>query len=248
MKQKIYIILALLFTAVGANAQDWSGSGTEGSPYIIDTREKLDMLATSVNNGQGYQDKFFRLDNDINYSGYTYTAIGTEANPFCGTFDGNGNSIKSPQIQLASTPYQGIFGYNNGIIKNLKVTDPYILGGDCTGGIAGYNAGVIENCRVDNQRGILYGENDHSCYGGIVGYNVYGGNVGYCLYLGRIVDGTEFVGAIAGKNNEGALSSNLYHHNGYQTISNDNVGTTVLGVGVASSITGADSDAAKKAK
>ena len=263
---------------------EWSGSGdSAGDPYIIYTREQFDMLAERVNDGTSdYNDKFFRLENDVDYDGITYyVAVGTSEHPFAGTFDGNGHSIEGPQISLAGTSYQGVFGYNNGTIKNLKVTNPYILGGDFSGGIAGYNAGVIENCRVDYERGVFYGEDGHHSYGGIAGYNrgyisycvsaatvdsytnlsftvskvggivghnSNGGNVEYCLYLGRLVDGTEYVGAIAGMN-EGTLSSNLYHHNGYQTYSNDNIGTTVLGVGTQGSLTGPDvQGAAAKAK
>ena len=286
MKKEILFILALLLLTVGGaqastTGAEWSGTGDSADdPYLISTSEQFKMLATRVNGGNTYTDKFFRLEANIG-DVYTYTAIGTAEHPFSGTFDGNGHYIDRPQIQLTSSPYQGIFGYNNGTIKNLKVTDPYILGGDYTGGIVGYNTGIIENCRVDNKGGVLYGENGHNSYGGIAGYNsgtishcvsatsvdcysnnptltitqaggivghnATGGKVEYCLYLGRFVAGTEYVGAIVGKN-EGTLIANLYHHNKYQTYSNDNIGTTVLGVGVSGGSNGADADEAAKAK
>ena len=268
-------------TIESTSVADWDGTGTESDPYLIYNPEQLDLLATRVNDGTStYDGNFFRLENDID-DVYTYVAIGTSGHPFSGTFDGNGHSIDRPQIQLANTSYQGVFGYSNGTIKNLKVTDPYILGGDYTGGIVGYNAGAIENCRVDDKGGVLYGENGHHSYGGIAGYNsgtishcvsatsvdcysynapysitkasgivghnAAGGIVEYSLYLGRFVAGTEYVGAIVGKN-EGTLSANLYHHNGYQTYSSDNIGTAVLGVGVSDIATGADATGAAKAK
>ena len=262
---------------------DWDGSGESADdPFIIYNREQFDLLANRVNGGTSdYSGKFFRLENDIDYDGIQYyVAIGTSDHPFAGTFDGNGHSVEGPQINLVGISYQGVFGYNNGTIKNLKVTDPYIRGGDCSGGIAGYNAGIIENCRVDYSRGVFYGEDNHHSYGGIAGYNrgyishcisaatvgsninasfsvskvggivghnASSGNVEYCLYLGRLVDGTEYVGAIAGMN-EGTLYSNLYHHNGYATSTEDNIGIYVFGVGVSDHLTGADALGAEKAK
>lgn len=267
-------------TVESTSPAEWSGTGIADDPYLIYNREQLDMLATRVNSGGDYNDKCYRLESDLDYDGITYTAIGTLAYPFTGTFDGNGHEIEGPQISLQSTQYQGIIGYNKGTIKNLKVSNPYILGGDYSGGIAGYNEGTIENCRVDNERGVFYGEDGHHSYGGIAGYNkgtisycicaasvesnsnatytatkvggIVGhnnvvGNVNNCLYLGRIVDGTEYVGAIAGLN-EGGLNSNFYHNNKYKTYDDDNIGTTVLGVGTSGSKTGTNPDVAAKAK
>ncbi len=91
------------------------------------------------------------LANDINLSGMDWTPIGTTASPFRGVFDGNGNTINGLKITSTSRTGIGVFGANNGTIRNVSVN------GDITidqqndlsyvGGIVGYNNGRVENCQ-----------------------------------------------------------------------------------------------------
>lgn len=86
------------------------------------------------------------LTADIDLTGFVFRPIGTLAEPFTGTFDGNGYIISGLNLQ-SSEEYQGLFGYSLGLICNVT------LAGDCTvsgssfaGGIAGFNGGVIADC------------------------------------------------------------------------------------------------------
>ena len=271
---------------------DWKGTGTVNDPYLICIPDQLTALAKRVNNGVStYEGQFFRLENDLDYDGLTYTVIGDATHPFSGTFDANGNTIKYVHNSSTSS-YVGLFGYNKGTIKNLSVHYGSFTGYEYVGVIAGYNEGTIENCRINGSSGALIGGSGTyqyyggvtgynngtvrttvcaanvrsgfdsnselvsgytvSCSGGIVGYNASNATVENCLYLGRELMGSTYVGAIAGKN-DGTLSNNLYHQNGY-TLGNgsgtsaEHIGTTVLGVGTAGQLTGADPNGAAKAK
>ena len=86
---------------------------------------------------------------DIDLTDQAYSPIGTLSAPFTGTYDGNGYQIDGLKIE-SDRQYQGLFGVNNGTIRNV------VLGGNCyvegsafVGGIAGRNNGIIEDCICD---------------------------------------------------------------------------------------------------
>lgn len=164
-------------SVVSKTATGWDGTGTEDDPYIIANREQMDQLANRVNGGENFSGKFFTLTTDLNYDYVDgvrtiYTPVGNAENPFSGTFDGNGHEIKYAGIDGAGD-YHGLFGYNNGTIKNIMAASCDIIGSNYVGVIAGYNAGTIENCRVNYRCRVLTGEADASLkyYGGVAGYN-----------------------------------------------------------------------------
>ncbi|MBQ7779938.1 MAG: hypothetical protein IJ404_05530 [Clostridia bacterium] len=96
---------------------------------------------------------------DIVFTASTgWAPIGDEATPFTGIFDGNGYAIKNLFINISasSDTHVGLFGCNNGSIKNLGMEDSKITVNVSTtssvfvyvGGIAGRNGniGAITNC------------------------------------------------------------------------------------------------------
>ena len=72
-------VLMLTLTALAEGAQDPTakfpttsgGAGTAGSPYLIKTIDDLNKLAADVNSGTNYEGKYFRLENDLDYSDVT---------------------------------------------------------------------------------------------------------------------------------------------------------------------------------
>ena len=53
------------------------GSGSQTDPYLISTVADLQQLATDVNGGNSYSDKYFKLANDIDLKDVeNFTAIG----------------------------------------------------------------------------------------------------------------------------------------------------------------------------
>lgn len=74
------------------------------------------------------------------------TPIGTEENPFTGVYNGNGKKIQNLNIESTERNV-GIFGVNNGTIKNLKIENGSIISdNNVVGAIVGLNNGKIENC------------------------------------------------------------------------------------------------------
>lgn len=100
-----------------------SGTGTEADPFVIAKASQLAYLAQSVNSGESYSGKYFKLASNLSLSNKPWTPIGDNSHPFSGNFDGDGNAIRALSI-IAETAvkYSGLFGYaENGSIKNLRM-------------------------------------------------------------------------------------------------------------------------------
>ncbi len=176
------------------------GDGSEGSPYLIKSTDDLDALAISVNNGNGYSDEYFKLENDLRYTGKSYTPIGTEDSPFEGNFDGNGKTISNITINEPNQDGIGVFGYVSGFgtVENLKLSNCSFIGRDFVGSIAGYSGGGISCCFNNNVS--VSGKNT---VGGIAGY--FSDYMSECRHSGSVSGTTCEIGGIAG-NNQGNIS------------------------------------------
>lgn len=129
-----------------------------------------------------------------------WTPIGTQENPFVGTFDGGEYRISgiyvAPETALLDIGLFGAIGAG-GTVKNIFVETSVINGYTNAyahvGMIAGRNAGMITNC-------FNYGIVKGSYYaGGIVGLNEVGGTTQNCGNSGE-VRGENYSGGIAGAN------------------------------------------------
>lgn len=161
-------------TGAGQNPTtlDESGAGTPSAPYLIFTAAQLlDLMATS-----SAWNKHFRLGTNIDLSGYNETngivAIGSDANPFVGSFDGNNYSIDNLTYTNAAGTYAGLFGLTMGPAEITNLTLNTISIGSSasyTGGIAGSaNYGtLIKNCHVTGSISTI--TSNYSGTGGIAG-------------------------------------------------------------------------------
>ncbi len=204
MKNRYYLILfVLLLTAVKGYAYAWEGKGTEAEPYLIQSTDDLLQLADSVNGGEGYNGKYFKLEKNLNFTGKTFTPIGKDDDPedlyddklFQGIFDGNGHTIRG--INISGDYNVGIFGLVLGAtIKNLTVNDCSFTGTNGVGAIVGYQeqgAGSIINCHVSNTVSVsgedfvggiagslsYYSIENCTCAAEITCYSDFGAIVGY---------------------------------------------------------------------
>lgn len=116
-----------------------SGDGTKEKPYVIKTADDLRQVNDNLSS-------YFVMENDIMLDG-EFASIGNQFEPFCGVFDGQNYCISSLSIQN-ETQYVGLFAYNTGTIKNLRIENADILGTSCVGAVAGANEGTVENCFV----------------------------------------------------------------------------------------------------
>ena len=213
------------------------GSGTEEDPYIIRNTEQMDGLAASVNGGDSKSGQFFRLEADLDYTGKTYTRIGTYGDaPFSGTFDGNGHTISHVTLN-ENYNFIGLFGYSNGTVKNLTLDHSSIHaeGRGTVGGIVGCCSwGTVTGCYVTENVSISATEEDYlgmvhggDNVGGIVGYAYYC-TVSNCMNFAE-VSGVKYVGGVVGGNNNSTITNNYYAGN-----------CTVGGIGYYGSNSGSD--------
>ena len=187
-----------------AQTKPTRGDGSVDKPYEISSAAELAWFRDYVNNGSQYASA--TLTEDIDLSEFCHAAdaaTNTEelswdpignGKMYCGTFDGNGKTIRNLYIN-STFMFEGFFGYaKNGCIKNItfdnakvKNTNKFgtgiltggfegtienikilancsVEGTENTGGIAGGGAGYISNCE---NRAMVNGTNN---VGGIVGY------------------------------------------------------------------------------
>ena len=202
----LLLVMAILMPYEGAWAQTkpTRGNGSVDNPYEISTATELAWFRDYVNNESQYASA--TLTEDIDLSEFCHAAdaaTNTEelswdpignGRMYCGTFDGNGKTIRNLYINTTYI-FRGFFGYaNGGSIKNItfdnakvKNTNKFgtgiltggfegtienikilancsVEGTENTGGIAGGGAGYISNCE---NRAMVNGTNN---VGGIVGY------------------------------------------------------------------------------
>ena len=138
----------------GGSISDIKGSGSQESPYLIGSEADLRLFQQTVEQGGGV-DKYYKLTADIDMSEQPMPAIGPQANPFQGTFDGNGHSING---LVTKNGY--LFHYLQGTVKNLTLLDykgkadktgivtsiACFVGGSADGQVS--KPGYIKNCYV----------------------------------------------------------------------------------------------------
>ena len=187
-----------------AQTKPTRGDGSVDNPYEISTAAELAWFRDYVNKESQFASAM--LTDDIDLSEFCHAAdaaTNTEelswdpignGRMYCGTFDGNGKTIRNLYIN-STFMFEGFFGYaKNGCIKNItfdnakvKNTNKFgtgiltggfegtienikilancsVEGTENTGGIAGGGAGYISNCE---NRAMVNGTNN---VGGIVGY------------------------------------------------------------------------------
>lgn len=99
--------------------------------FVVTTGEGLAWIAENLEKYDGYADQTITLNGNIDLSAPTtrslvsnWTSIGTEENPFVGTFDGKGFTIKNltivEPVAKEGKAFIGFFGYaKNATIKNV---------------------------------------------------------------------------------------------------------------------------------
>ena len=189
--------------------------GSKDLPYLITTTIELDLLAARVNAGESFEDKYFELGNDIEYTYSTesnngastennFTAIGNDSKQFNGTFNGANYTISGIRINMPSGNFQGLFGYigSRANVHDVNLDDVEIHAERHVGGIAGYNnGGTISNCTSNAKVSASF-----LLCGGIAGFNG-GGTISNCT-SNADVSGSMSVGGIAGANgNSGTIKN-----------------------------------------
>ena len=176
----IYVASFSIFSAVKASADVWdgtsvadgfaSGSGTQASPYLINTVAQLVYFRNQVDAGVTFAGQFVKLNKDIDLAGKLFDPIGfgytynkDSDTAFMGTFDGgnhtiynlyqNGWDLDPDKTNYSTYTYStaggGLFAsIENATIKNL-VMDGADIVFECVdiGIVVGYAQG---NCHFEN--------------------------------------------------------------------------------------------------
>jgi hypothetical protein len=207
------------------------GDGSVDQPYHIQSAANLYWISQ---NPQMW-DKHFKQISTIHLAGSAswdggkgWTPIGqltaTEEIPFLGTYDGGNHEITNLNINRPDAMGQALFGVigNNGIVKNVQLTNFNFACFSVSGGLAGLNKGTIENCHVQgnlmgqgNKTGGLVGENQGAItrcsahvtiigndeVGGLVGFNNFNNAVIRECFSSGSVSGLHMVGGFVGNQN-----------------------------------------------
>lgn len=131
--------------------------------------------------------------------------MGSEANPYGGTFDGAGHTISGLYCDMGSDDGAGLFRYTsaNAVIQKVGISDSYFDGDSYIGSIAGYNFGKVINCY--NTGSI----NGYSRIGGIVGFNKDSGAVSNCYSTGTLRGNSDLCG-VEGYYSSGSVTNCYY--------------------------------------
>lgn len=135
---------------------------------MINKVAELKSFATKVTGGKSYEGKVITQIADLDLQGSSsnqWATIGTETNPFKGTYDGGNHTINNIYINNSSQN-QALFGGNSGSIKDLSLTGSITSTKVNIGGFVSVNNGIIKNC---TNNATITGE---ATVGGIVGYNI----------------------------------------------------------------------------
>ena len=101
------VVFVMYFLA--SFAHGYTGSGTEGAPYLITSAADMNEIGTHT----GHWGSYFKLTTDIDLVGYTGTSfniIGNSSTKFTGVFDGNGHTIANFTYGSSTRDFTGIFG------------------------------------------------------------------------------------------------------------------------------------------
>ena len=177
------------------------GDGTPEKPYVVKTPYQFNHIRDYVwESGMPY----FVLEADIDLTEIRYMPIGDQRFPFQGVLDGQGHSVQYDTFDI-ECDYGGLFAYNAGTIKSLKVSGR-VTGYTAAGVIAAQNEGNILYCTAE---GIAYTQNNTEkteiTAGGIAGVN--SGYIYACYNRSDVslsdlkAGSTGYAGGICGYNN-----------------------------------------------
>ena len=209
------------YTVSLAAAEDPGYTDDGQGNYTVTTAEGLKNIASLVNGGA--TDIDITLDTDLDLTNMEWTPIGTESQPYTGTFNGKNKTITGLTV-TGSNDYVGLFGRigSGGAVKNVILTEVNVTAGTSVGGIAGQNDGTVENCSVN---GTVTGRG-FTDTGGIVGTN-YG-----------TISGCSAEGTVTGNTNVGGISGLCVPN--YDTGTGSLIGSTIVGCGSTAAVSGSN--------
>ncbi len=179
------------FAPAALEIQDW---------YDLDgVRDDLAGSYLLMNDLDSVTVGYMELASNAANDGMGWEPIGTYADGFTGSFNGQGYEIRDLFISRPDQDYVGLFARiswthpmdNVGVMENVGVVSANVTGHSRVGALVGDNSGIVNNSYSTN--GITSG---WTYVGGLVGYDD-GGYVSDCRSAGN-VSGFRYVGGLVG--------------------------------------------------
>ncbi len=166
------------------------GNGTKANPFIVASTSQLKKIVK-------YPTAYFKQSKDLDFN---YTAVGgffSEDQPFTGTYDGAGKTIKNISGTAALFDTVG----EKGTIKNVKMSNCSVVGKD-SALLVKSNYGKVQDCDVNGVVTVTL--NRTKAILGIIANKNYG-TVSNCISSGNVSatvsNGEIEIGGIVGSNN-----------------------------------------------
>ena len=163
---------------------------------IIKTADDLQALKDNLSGK-------YILMNDIDLSGYNWTAIGTKTNPFSGELNGNGHVIKNLQVDDAAGNGIGLFGVIDGAnVINVGLENADINVQNAVGILAGAaEASIITNCySTGSVRGAGW-------VGGLIGQITNATTINNCFSTANVTGTSSQIGGLVGRLDSSSVSN-----------------------------------------
>ena len=163
---------------------------------IIKTADDLQALKDNLSGK-------YILMNDIDLSGYNWTAIGTKTNPFSGELNGNGHVIKNLQVDDAARNGIGLFGVIDGAnVSNVGLENADINVQNAVGILAGAaEASIITNCySTGSVRGAGW-------VGGLIGQITNATTINNCFSTANVTGTSSQIGGLVGRLDSSSVSN-----------------------------------------
>ena len=186
----------------------WTERGLSAdTPKLITTEAELRLIGNEATS----RSRYYKLMEDISLNS-EWTPIGpNNANPFTGSFDGNGKKISDLKV---NNKYAGLFGYINSgnkiAVQNLHLVGVEIEGDESIGAVAGILAsGIIQGCSVTGMVSVIGGV---FSAGGIAGQSLNNSSILNCYVTAEISANGAYphAGGIAGRSLDNSSILNCY--------------------------------------
>ncbi|MDZ4122128.1 MAG: leucine-rich repeat domain-containing protein, partial [Candidatus Cloacimonadaceae bacterium] len=236
----LFCLFVFCFSALWG--QYGGGNGTLSNPYQISTPAHLNNVRLNPN---AYYRQTADIDLDVapHNTGGGWNPIGSNAQPFRGSFDGNGYAIHNLYLSRPGSSYQALFGYTrNASLMRVQLIAVSLSGGDYSGALLGSGetttisncfaygniqggstigalAGSLENSSILSQSYAVCQVSGQNNIGGLVGYLKFSSSVSGC-YTGGMVSGINAIGGLVGTQG-GASTQYSYSFasvNGYASV------------------------------
>ena len=179
-----------------------TGSGTADAPFIIDSADDWNTMAAIVADGKSFSGKYVQLNANITVS----TMVGTDSEPFSGSFDGNRKTLTlslgietSPITEDNVAPFRFIDGAT---IQNLFIDGAVYTAGQYASCLVGKAEGtcLIKNCKNEaTLSSSVVGEGYHGSYVGNSDLDITSLTIEGCVFAGSLLGtATSNVGGFVG--------------------------------------------------